>query len=109
MKNRISIYFGKKDQDIINFIDPLTEHLDISDVIRQLLREAIQYRQGASLAPAPVTQKNVLNHSTNVLNQHTNVLNHNTKPKKVNLEDVVLEEIDDDDSEDDIFEKASKL
>lgn len=46
---RKSLYLsGVRDKDILEYIEPLTNHYDFSQVIRELVRDGIKYRRGAS-------------------------------------------------------------
>ncbi|GAA5351254.1 hypothetical protein SP3_00056 [Bacillus phage fHSPT3] len=61
--NRRTLYLSdKKDQDILQYIDPLIgERYDFSFVIRELVRDGIKYRsspKAASPSPQVVHQEN---------------------------------------------------
>jgi hypothetical protein len=53
---RRAIYFSKrKDKDILDFIEPMMERYDFSEIIRELVRDGIKYRVGQ---PEKVLQSN---------------------------------------------------
>lgn len=61
---RRSIYLRKtKDKDLIQYIDPLLERHDFSDIVRDLMRDGIKYRENKE--HALVLQNNQFTHPQN--------------------------------------------
>lgn len=91
---RKSLYLsGVRDKDILEYIEPLTNHYDFSQVIRELVRDGIKYRRGASRAGE-------VNINTNT-NSNTNVIQSMTPTSEQSMGHIILKkkEVKDEDLE----------